>query len=340
MKLAKFVVMGFLVAACSGASSLALAQSKEVSEIKITRQFGLAFVPLMVMEHEKLIEKHAQKLGLPDLKATFPQLQSTGGITDALLAGQVDFAPNGAPSLLTIWSRTRGTPNEVRGVIGINQIPFWLNVNRPEIKSIRDFTEKDKIAVTAIKVSVPAIVLQMAAEKEWGRENYARLDSLTVSMSHPDGMIAFLSKQEITAHFTSPPFMHQELAKPGIRRLLSSDDVLGGPTVGSIMMTTNKFREANPRAFQTFVAATMEAIDFVNSDKRRAAEIYLKISGDKKNSVDEIERQLNDPNFSFTATPRNFMKYAEFMHRIGTLKVLPASWKDVFFPEIHKLPGS
>lgn len=340
MKLAKFVVMGFLTAACSGAASAALAQSKEVSEIKITRQFGLAFVPLMVMEHEKLIEKHAQKLGLPGLKAVFPQLQSTQGINDALLAGQVDFAPNGAPSLLTIWSRTRGTPNEVRGVIGINQIPFWLNVNRPEIKSIRDFTEKDKIVVTAIKVSVPAIILQMAAEKEWGRENYAKLDSLTVSMSHPDGMVAFLSKREITAHFTSPPFMHQELKYPGIRRLMSSDDVLGGPTVGSIMMTTSKFREANPRAFQTFVAATMEAIDFVNSDKRRAAEIYLKISGDKKNSVDEIERQLKDPNFAFIATPRNFMKYAEFMHRIGTLKVLPSSWKDVFFPEIHKMPGS
>ncbi len=317
-----------------------LAQGKETNEIRIARQFGLAFVPLMVMEHNKLVEKHGQRLGLPELKASFNKMASTQGLNDALIAGQVDLIPNGAPSVLTIWSRTRGTPQEVRAVIGINQIPFWLNSNRPEVKSIRDFTEKDKIVVTAIKVSVPAIVLQMAAEKEWGRENYARLDSLTVSMSHPDGMIALLAKRDITAHFTSPPYMHQELAQPGIHRVLSSDEVFGGPTVGSIIMTTSRFREQNPRALQAFVAATMEAIDFVNKDKRAAAEIYLKLSGDKTNSLDEIVRQLNDPNFVFTATPRNFMKFAEFMHRIGTLKVAPATWKDAFFPEIHHLPGS
>jgi len=34
------------------------------------------------------------------------------------------------------------------------------------------------------------------------------------------------------------------------------------------------------------------------------------------------------------------MKYAEFMHDSGSLKNRPASWKDLFFPEIHGAPGS
>jgi NitT/TauT family transport system substrate-binding protein len=38
-------------------------------------------------------------------------------------------------------------------------------------------------------------------------------------------------------------------------------------------------------------------------------------------------------------TPKSVMRFATFMHRIGTLKALPTSWKDVFFPEIHQLPG-
>jgi NitT/TauT family transport system substrate-binding protein len=42
----------------------------------------------------------------------------------------------------------------------------------------------------------------------------------------------------------------------------------------------------------------------------------------------------------FTTTPENVSKYADFMHQIGSIQQKPASWKDVFFPEIHSAPGS
>jgi NitT/TauT family transport system substrate-binding protein len=34
------------------------------------------------------------------------------------------------------------------------------------------------------------------------------------------------------------------------------------------------------------------------------------------------------------------MKYADFMQKIGSIKAKPASWKDMFFPNVHNLPGS
>ena len=132
-----------MVLACATAG--AFGQGKEVNEIRIAQQFGLAFLPLMVVEHDKLIEKHGQRLGLPALKGVFTRLASTQGLNDALISGQIDLAPNGPPSLLTLWSRTRGTSNEIKGVIPINEIEFWLNANRPEIKSFRDFTEKERM---------------------------------------------------------------------------------------------------------------------------------------------------------------------------------------------------
>src|SRR5688500_18055508 len=104
--------------------SAASGQGKEVSEIRIAQQFGLAFLPLMIVQHEKLIEKHAQRLGMPELKGVFTRLASTQGLNDALISGQIDLAPNGSPSLLTLWSRTRGTSNEIKGVIPINEIEF------------------------------------------------------------------------------------------------------------------------------------------------------------------------------------------------------------------------
>ena len=75
------------------------------------------------------------------------------------------------------------------------------------------------------------------------------LDALTVSLSHPDAQVALLSgASEITAHFSSPPFQYQQLEKPGIRTVLSSYDVLGGPA------TTGK---ASPTATSPAVAATI-----------------------------------------------------------------------------------
>jgi hypothetical protein len=34
------------------------------------------------------------------------------------------------------------------------------------------------------------------------------------------------------------------------------------------------------------------------------------------------------------------MSYANFMHRVGLLKLKPESWKDVFVSEVHGLPGN
>ena len=328
-----------LALAVTAAALLAPAARAEVSEVRIARQFGLVHLPLIVMEDRKLIEANAEKAGLKGLKATYHKLASTGGINEALLAGQLEFAPNGAPSLLTIWDKTKGTSNEVRGLIAVNEFTFFLNVNRPELRSIKDFGDKDRIAVSAVKVSVPAILLQMAAMKEWGKESYTRLDRLTVSMAHPDGMAALLARREITAHFTSPPYMHLELEKPGVTKMLSSDDILGGATVGTILFGTSRFVNANPKASRAVVDAAKEAVAYINANKKEAAQLYLRASGDKA-SVDEIVRQLTEPGLTFIATPRNFMTYARFMHTIGTTKNLPASWKDAFFPLIHDLPGS
>jgi NitT/TauT family transport system substrate-binding protein len=59
-----------------------------------------------------------------------------------------------------------------------------------------------------------------------------------------------------------------------------------------------------------------------------------------KSTVDGTYKIVADPKNRFTTTPENVMKYVHFMERMGLIKVHPASWKDLFFPEIHGLPGS
>ena len=102
---------------------------------------------------------------------------------------------------------------------------------------------------------------------------------------------------------------------------------------------TRRFYDANPKLSAAFVAAMDEAAHFVAANKREAARIYIELAR-VKTSEDEMMRMLDDPETRYSAAPDGAMKYAEFLHMIGTIKTKPASWKEMFFPPVHDRPGS
>jgi NitT/TauT family transport system substrate-binding protein len=311
----------------------------ETNEIRCAQQYGTSYLALMIMQDQKLIEKHAKQAGLGDVKVTWAKLGGPGAMNDALLSGGLDFGTGGVPSLITLWAKTAGTPMEVRGVGALNDMPNELMTNNPKVKTLKDFGPGDKIAVTTVKISTQALLLQMAAAKEFGEKSYDKLDPLTVSMPHPDAAAALLSGSgSITAHFASPPFSYQEAAK-GLRSVISSYDILGGPATFNVVWSTKKFHDQNPKAYQAFVAAFQEATDQINKDKKAAAETYKRMSGSNE-SVDQLVKQLNDPKVKFTLEPHRLNVTAEFMHKVGRITKKPSSWKDLFFDNVHSLSGS
>ncbi len=317
----------------------ALPASAEQGELRIAKQYGLGYLTLMVMEDRKLIEKQAADAGMPGLKVAWATFRSSDVMNDALLSNSVDFVCLGITGLGTIWARTRGTI-DVRAVSGLNALPLQLNTRSPTIRGIADFTDKDKIALPAVKVSMQATLLQMWAEKELGAANRNKLDSLTVSMAHPDGMAALLSGAgEINNHFTSPPFAQLETEKLGVRKLISSTEILGGPMSFNVVATTGKFYNENPKLVAVFMKALQEATDFINRDRKGAAEIYLRMTNGKQ-PVDELVATLNSPGIEYTLVPRNIVPFIDFSYRAGSIKVKPESWKDLFFPVAYQWPGS
>jgi NitT/TauT family transport system substrate-binding protein len=308
----------------------------ETNEIRCAQQYGTSYLALMLMQDQKLIEKHAKQAGLGDVKVTWAKLGGPGAMNDALLSGGLDFGTGGVPSLVTLWAKTNG---EVRGVGALNDMPNELITNNPKVKTLKDFGPGDKIAVTTVKISTQALLLQMAAAKEFGEKSFDKLDPLTVSMPHPDAAAALLSNSgSITAHFASPPFSYQEQAK-GMRSVISSYDILGGPATFNVVWSTKKFHDQNPKAYQAFVAAFQEATDQINKDKKAAAEAYKRMSGSNE-SLDELVKQLSDPKVKFTLEPHRLNVTADFMHKVGRINKKPSSWKDLFFDNVHSLSGS
>ncbi|MEY9220965.1 ABC-type nitrate/sulfonate/bicarbonate transport system ATPase subunit [Bradyrhizobium ottawaense] len=215
-----------LIVATVLAASPARAQQK--SEIALSRQPGIFYMPSHIMEKLKLIEKHAASLGLAGVTTKWITFSGGGAQTDALLAGGVDILNTGTGNLLLLWDRTRGG---VKGIVATSAQPMTLISRDANIKSIRDFGPSDKIAVPTVKVSTQAIVLQIAAAEAFGADQWSKLDANTVQLGHPDAYAALSNpKHEVHNHFSIPPFTFLELKNvPGAHIVLSSPDVMGGP---------------------------------------------------------------------------------------------------------------
>ena len=318
------------------ALALALPLRAEVSEVRISRQYGLPYLSVVIMEQNRLIEKHAKALGLGDIKVNWVTIGSGGTSTDSLLAGNLDFVTSGISNMLLLWSRTG---EQVKAIGATGTVPLILVTRNPNVKTIADFTEKDKIAVPTVKVSMQSTILGIAAKKMYGEAGRGKFDTLTVAMAHPDATIALLSGGEVNNHFSVPPYQYRELKAPGVRAVLNSTDVMGRPATITVIFGTVKFHDANPKTMAAINAALSEAMEYISKNKRAAAELYLKASKEKF-TLDELTSMLDMPGFVFTVAPNGTLKYADQMFRTGVIKTKPSSWKDVFFAEAHELPGN
>jgi NitT/TauT family transport system substrate-binding protein len=301
--------------------------------IRIAEQFGIGYLPLQMMRDRELIEKHGAEAGL-DIAVEWATFSGGQAMNEALLSNSVDIGSGGVGPLLLIWDRTNG---DVKGIAAINDMPLFLNSNNPELQSLEDFTADHKIAVPAAGVSIQSRVLQMAAQQQLGA--WDALEINQVSLPHPDATAQMISGVAgISAHLTSPPFQYQQLEHDNIHNVLSSYDVLGRHTFNSVWARTS-FRENNPETYGAFLAALEEAMELIGAAAKDAAETYIRVTGSGLDPA-FIQSMVEDPDISFTTTPNNTMKFAEFMHEIGVLNTLPESWQDYYFEDIHDASGS
>lgn len=312
--------------------------SAEADTVRIAKQFGISYLPLTMMEEQKLFEKHAKAAGL-DLKVEWLRFTGGSGMNEALLSGNLDFASGGVGPMLTIWGKTQNNI-VVKGVAALNAMPLYLVTTNPKVKTIKDFTEKDKIALPGVKTSIQAVTLQMAAEKVFGAGQQGKLDSLTVSMGHPDAYAAMLGGvSEINSHFGSAPFQDQELADPRVHKVLDSYDVLGGPHTFNAVWASKKFVESNPKLVKAFIGALEESMTNIKNDPAGAAAIWVKAENSKISTAD-AEKIIRDPKNEWTTTPKKVLVYLDYMNRAGLVSTKTTNWRDIFFDGIHGADGS
>jgi NitT/TauT family transport system substrate-binding protein len=307
--------------------------------VKFVQQRGLLYLPIDEMVTGGILQQEATKIGLGKVEATAQTLSGPAPVTDALLSGSADYGTAALPSLLNLWDKTHGTPNEVKAVGTVSNGAMVLYTINPNVKTIADFTEQDRIAVPSVRISFNAMMLEMAAEKIWNDPH--KLDHLTVGLGHPDAVAALSAgygKASITAHIAVQPFTDRGLKLPGAHVVADSREVFGGPLTQITLLATKQTKEKNPVLFQAVANALNESIKVANADKRAAA-ILWKNAQKASESVDDLVSLLSDPGFEFTAQPHRIAYFAAFLHRIGSMKTKVDDWKDLFWETAYNQTG-
>jgi len=309
------LLVSFISAGCTKQ-----ANTTQHKAVNVAEQYGLAYAPLQIAKELKLIEKN-----LPGVQVNWKQLGNTAAIREAMLANEVDAGFMAIPPFLI--GLDKGMDWKI--ACGLSSSPVGLVTNKDTVKSIKDLTDKDRIALPQ-PGSVQHILLSMACEREFGDPK--RLDNILVTLAHPDGMNALLSKQDITAHFTTPPYLTKELETADMHQVLSGRQALGDDFTFIVGVTTKRFHDGDPEAYTALTKAIDEAIQFMNSNREETLSILSEQYG---MSREEVEKNLTMEGMGYSTSVKGINSFAEFMARNGYISEAPKSVDETVWEDVH-----
>jgi NitT/TauT family transport system substrate-binding protein len=322
-------------------AGLAGPAAAETDEVRFAQQFGLLYLPMHAVVSQKLVETCAKGKGLGDIKVTMHRFSGGAAVNQALLSKNVDFAAGGIGPLLKIWDKTKGRLN-IRAMSTLSAMPLKLNTNDTRVKKLENYVglTDHKIATPSVKVSIQAVVLQMAAVKKWGKADAFKLDDMTVSMKHPSATAALMAGgQSVKSHFATLPTSWKELQSDKIHNVLTSYDVLGGRHSTVAMYNAEAWKNDNPKLYECVWTSFRKAVEWINEDKKRAAGLYHSFTKSKL-ALGDVEQMLTTAGeMDYTLKPERTMQFAEFLHSIGSIKNMPASWKDYYWENNYDQKG-
>lgn len=293
-------------------------------KIRLAVQYGLGYAPLTIAQEKGFFERY-----LPGVEIEWKQFGSGGAIREALIAGELDAGVMGIPPFLIGWDK--GAAWKVAS--GVCVMPLGLQTYREDIQTLADFAEGDKIAYPS-PGSIQHILLSMAAERQLG--DATALDDLGVAMAHPDGASALLSQKDIAAHFTSPPYVFQELSDPNIHQVVDGTEAFGTEFTFLVAVATEDFYENNAQGYSGFVLGLADAISFINQNPEEAAAILAPTFDLDEETTLEY---LTWPGMNYTTTPYGLLGFGPFMKEAGYVEKVPAQLSEVAWSNVQAAVG-
>lgn len=305
-----------------GGSSSAAAGAP--SQLTIAYQPGLGYAAILILKETGWLEHD-----FPHTTVNWRQLTSGSVVRDGMIAGTIQVGVIGTGPYLIGWAH--GVPWKI--ISNIADMDLWLCTKDPKIQSLKDIKPGMQIGMPAPD-STEGIALRKGAKDQLG--NAHALDNDIVAVAHPQGLAAVMNGQ-LTAHFTSPPFEFEEVAR-GAHVAFDSNAAFGPTTFTEVVMPVN-FYQQYPDFSATFLGYMERAIKMIKSDPATAARYVAEAEG-KPELAAQYKTWMMHKGINYTPIPSGFLKSAAFMKEIGMIDNAPTNIDEIEFPPLLKLGGS
>ncbi|RLD33044.1 MAG: ABC transporter substrate-binding protein [Bacteroidetes bacterium] len=298
-------------------SSCSNSRSGDIS-VTIADQYGLAYAPLQILKEKKIIEDQ-----IPGIKVSWVKLGNTAAIREAILGGSVDIGFMGIPPFLIGWDKGM----EWKIFTGLSKAQIGLVTWRDDINILSDFGSEDRIALPQ-PGSIQHILLSMAAEKQLGQSDI--FDNQLVTMKHPDGMSALLSKRDVVAHFTSPPYIMMELSEPDMKLVVDGKEAMGSDFTFIAGMVTDKFNSKHPEVLSLINKSIALAGEFIMDNPEEAVAILKK---DYSIPEETLFSYLTGGGLEYSHEVEGLREFIDFMKAQGYLEKIPENMDEIFIEQ-------
>ena len=278
------------------------AREKEEKSVTIADQYGLAYAPVQIMKIKNILKNNTGNVNIE-----WKKLANTAAIRESMLAGEVDIGFMAIPPFLI--GKDKGMKWKI--ITGLSMSPLGLMTYKEKVKTLADIEKNDRIALPQ-PGSIQHILLAMAAERKFG--DASRFDNQLVTMAHPDGMNALLSRKEITAPFTSPPYIFKESEAKGIHQILSGREAIGGKFSFIVGVGTENFHDNYPEIYNAFIKSLNQSINFIKDNPEKTSSL---LTEDYNISQQEIKKYITWPGMKYTNQIRGLDKFITFMKKAG-----------------------
>lgn len=270
----------------------------------IAEQYGLAYAPIQLIKVKKMLENAE-----PGLEIEWKQLSNTAAIREAMLAGRVDIGFMAIPPFLI--ARDKGMDWQI--ITGLAHCPLALMSNQSAVNSLADLKPENRIALPQ-PGSIQHILLTMAAQKEFGQADL--FDNQLLTMSHPDAMNALLAGHEVTAHFSSPPYLFKESKIEGIKSIITGQAAFGGNFTFIVGVSKSNFYQENPQLYQVFMQTLQKAVAELSHNPAQAAKNLAAVYDLNQQ---ELVTYLTWPGMKYSQDVQGLKRFADFMTFQGYL---------------------
>lgn len=282
--------------------SLVSCDSKDLSknkELVIADQFGIAYAPVQIMKEKKFLEKRLKNYNIKWVK-----LGNASAIREAIVSEKLDVGFTGIPPFIIGYEND--TPWKI--ITGLSQSPLGLVSSDKSINTLKNIEKSSKIALPQ-PGSIQHILLKMAAKNKLNDSKY--FDKQLVSMSHPNGMSALNANSEIKLHFTSPPYLQQELKDSKNSLVISGKEAFGDEFTFIVILGSKRLFE-NKKEYEAVKSSIFESINFINEKPKESLDILSKYyEYDKKT----LKALIYDKDMKFSKDIKGLDKFIDFMYK-------------------------